>query len=535
MAHTILHVDDDPALPQGFEVELERLGYRLVHTEDPDEALALVREGRPDLLLIEPLLASGDGFGLLEEMRSVAGEDLPVVVLTRGERSPELYGRALDLGAREFLCKPVLRPQLLESVLEYAAREQDSRAPDPEADADGTGDLAECPAAEVLQQMHRRGATGVVLFRAEGGRAAAELRNGFLVAVGSSGPLESLESFLMRTGRITEEQREAALDQVVGGMGNLAEILVAMEVLTEEELDRALQRRAEEPLLAAFGWTSGTWSFAAGRTLDKPRVETERSLASLLIEGVTGHVPDAVVSARLRRRAPLYVSATEPGAPFRPDDAELPPDAAPVLEQAQGDRTLAELLDGAVVPERLLYALVVAGFAELHEDEVLPLLDEVPAEPGAGTDDAAAGGKSAAQRALEAETWFRKGNGLLKARRYDEALEAFGMASHLDPGEGEYVAHLGYALYLSNPDQKLVQREALEHLAKGVKLSPKRPRPFLFLGRIFKVKGDTDAAKKMFRRAYKLDPNGREALQELRVLEQRQRKGRGLMDLLKRR
>jgi tetratricopeptide (TPR) repeat protein len=92
--------------------------------------------------------------------------------------------------------------------------------------------------------------------------------------------------------------------------------------------------------------------------------------------------------------------------------------------------------------------------------------------------------KPSAERALEGERWFRKGKAHLEQKRSSDAVEAFGMASHLDPEQGEYASHLGYALYLTNPTDEVVQREAMEHLACGIKRSPRHELSYVFLGRI---------------------------------------------------
>ena len=92
----------------------------------------------------------------------------------------------------------------------------------------------------------------------------------------------------------------------------------------------------------------------------------------------------------------------------------------------------------------------------------------------------------------------------LMKRRYEEAAEGFGMAAHLDPDEGEYLAHLGYALYLSKPGDSVIQREAMEHVAAGVKRSPERPLSYIYLGRILRGQGDTDAARRVFQRALRI-------------------------------
>jgi tetratricopeptide (TPR) repeat protein len=133
--------------------------------------------------------------------------------------------------------------------------------------------------------------------------------------------------------------------------------------------------------------------------------------------------------------------------------------------------------------------------------------------------------KPSAERALEGERWFRKGKAHLEQRRCAEAVEAFGMASHLDPEQGEYVSHLGYALYLSNPNDEVVQGEAMEHVACGIKRSPKHELSYVYLGRILKAKGDTEVAKKIFLKALRIKPDFHPAVRELRLLEMRERKG----------
>jgi len=79
----------------------------------------------------------------------------------------------------------------------------------------------------------------------------------------------------------------------------------------------------------------------------------------------------------------------------------------------------------------------------------------------------------------------------------------------------------------------VVLREALENVAKGIKLSPNREKPYLYLGRIFRENGAVDRARKMFENALRIKPDCHAALQELRLLDLRQAKGGKLRDRLK--
>ena len=93
------------------------------------------------------------------------------------------------------------------------------------------------------------------------------------------------------------------------------------------------------------------------------------------------------------------------------------------------------------------------------------------------------------------------------------------MAAHLDPSQGPYHAHLGYALHLQHPRNTVVRREALEHIAKGVKLSPEATRPLVFLGRVFRAAHDLESARKVVGRALRLDADCAAARAEMRLIE----------------
>ena len=106
---------------------------------------------------------------------------------------------------------------------------------------------------------------------------------------------------------------------------------------------------------------------------------------------------------------------------------------------------------------------------------------------------------------------------------------------HLDPSQGDYVAHLGYALYRSKPGSDVIRKEALELMAKGVKLAPDQVTPLLFLGRVFRETGAAASAVKVFRKALLLSPEHHEVLQELCLLQVggSQRKKKGLLGRLR--
>ena len=139
------------------------------------------------------------------------------------------------------------------------------------------------------------------------------------------------------------------------------------------------------------------------------------------------------------------------------------------------------------------------------------------------------------RRAVDAELCFQKGQMALRQRAYDLALRCFREASDLHPAEGEYHAHVGWALHCCHPDDPKQAEEALRHIKQGMKLAPDREKPYLFMGRVCQATGRPDVAVKMFTRAVQIQPECVEALRELRLIHMRREKEKGLIARLLRR
>jgi DNA-binding response OmpR family regulator/tetratricopeptide (TPR) repeat protein len=139
------------------------------------------------------------------------------------------------------------------------------------------------------------------------------------------------------------------------------------------------------------------------------------------------------------------------------------------------------------------------------------------------------------QRAVRAELEFQKGEVALRARRPDLAVTHFQTAVDSYPDEGEYHAWLGWALHLTAPGNPITLKKAFAHVHKGRKLAPDRAKPYLFLGRLYLAEGRSEVAEKMFSKTVQLDPDCLDALRELRLLNLRREKAKGLVRRLLRR
>ena len=104
----VMMVDDEPLMTDLIQAYLEDEGYsNFVVTNDPREALELLRREDPGVLLLDLMMPQMSGFELLEAIRADrALRYTPVIVLT-ASTGAESKLRALKLGATDFLAKPV--------------------------------------------------------------------------------------------------------------------------------------------------------------------------------------------------------------------------------------------------------------------------------------------------------------------------------------------------------------------------------------------------------------------------------------------
>lgn len=109
----ILIVDDDPDMLHALQVRLKASGYDVHCAEDGIGAISEARKHTPDLIVLDLGLPAGDGFVVLDTLKTNPDlSSIPVIVLSgRDRRANE--ERVLNAGARAFLQKPVQSNEFL--------------------------------------------------------------------------------------------------------------------------------------------------------------------------------------------------------------------------------------------------------------------------------------------------------------------------------------------------------------------------------------------------------------------------------------
>jgi two-component system, chemotaxis family, chemotaxis protein CheY len=117
MGHRILIVEDSPTMRQLLVFALRRLKeVEIVEAQDGMDGLRRVSNDHFDLALIDINMPVMDGLKLISLIRGDDSlKEIPIVVITT-EGANEDRRRALELGANEYLCKPIQANQVLTVV-----------------------------------------------------------------------------------------------------------------------------------------------------------------------------------------------------------------------------------------------------------------------------------------------------------------------------------------------------------------------------------------------------------------------------------
>jgi len=113
---TILVIEDDSDISRLLGVRLRNAGYDLAFATDGMTAMSVARQTQPDAILLDLGLPAGDGYLVMERLRSFpALAHVPVIVVS--SRDPLTNEeRSLTAGARAFLQKPIDVDRLLAEI-----------------------------------------------------------------------------------------------------------------------------------------------------------------------------------------------------------------------------------------------------------------------------------------------------------------------------------------------------------------------------------------------------------------------------------
>ena len=224
------------------------------------------------------------------------------------------------------------------------------------------GSLKAIRIPEVLTFLNYIKKTGILTVEGDGRTRKVYFHNGEMAFASSSDPRESLGSFLVQRGKITQEQNLESVSQIAPGRRQ-GRILVAMGLLTPSELWENVQSQVLEIIYALFPLKSGFFQFEEMDESGEEKITLSHSATNIILEGVRrmDEWP------RIKQMIPddQAVPRLEPPE-SRDRVVEFNEEERKVLELVDGERTVAEIIRRWPLEEfearRSLVTLIIARY-----------------------------------------------------------------------------------------------------------------------------------------------------------------------------
>ena len=112
----VLVVDDSPTDRQYVSEILTKNGYAVTTADSAEDALAKIKQAKPDLVLMDVVMPGQNGFQATRELaKSDATKNIPVIIITtKSQETDKVWG--MRQGARDYIVKPVKQADLLAKI-----------------------------------------------------------------------------------------------------------------------------------------------------------------------------------------------------------------------------------------------------------------------------------------------------------------------------------------------------------------------------------------------------------------------------------
>jgi DNA-binding response OmpR family regulator len=116
MKKKILIIEDDPDVRLGYHLRLKADNYDTFFAADALTSIAEARKHQPDVIILDLGLPAGDGFVVMERLKTNTHLAVIPVIVVSGRDPHANRERALRAGAKAFLQKPVDNEKLLSAI-----------------------------------------------------------------------------------------------------------------------------------------------------------------------------------------------------------------------------------------------------------------------------------------------------------------------------------------------------------------------------------------------------------------------------------
>ena len=114
--HRVLIIEDEPNIVLSLEFLLQREGYETVAAADGEEGLVLVRRWRPDVVLLDVMMPTRNGYEICQVIKSDPElRPIPIIMVSAKGQEVEVL-KGLELGASAYITKPFGNAEILEAI-----------------------------------------------------------------------------------------------------------------------------------------------------------------------------------------------------------------------------------------------------------------------------------------------------------------------------------------------------------------------------------------------------------------------------------
>lgn len=247
------------------------------------------------------------------------------------------------------------------------------------------GRLIEHSPARLLNYLFEREETGILRFSRQGLTKTLYVVSGVPVNAESTSRDETLGRYLIKTGRITEEDYERSISLMLQQGIQQGAALVRQGCLKPKELYQEVKNHTREKILTAFGWSEGEYEFSPEVGFVEDLYRFEFQFRPLLAAGVLRYLPLGVIERELVR-VPLLPLVPAEDLLERLSGWELDEAASAVVIQIDGRKPWPALCEQTAEPglaRRVLYLLLLSGLV-CPGGELCVEIRQVVAEETAG-------------------------------------------------------------------------------------------------------------------------------------------------------
>ena len=406
MSRTVLIIEDDPAdagTVQRTSFPADGLRSRR-SLPDGETGLDVFAESPFDAVIVDVLLPRIQGFDLLPRLRKLpGGAEVPVIMVSGDARGS---GYAERMQARHsiaaFLQKPVdaerlkaiLRAEIAQSGADEGPKTtkqatETFREPPPLA-ASLQGDLDAVPFARVLGGIYSERLTGALMLRKASIKKLIYFKDGIPVFVKSNLLHECLGRVMVAERLISQEECDRSLARKHNEPHKRqGELLIEMGCISEHNLAFGLELQMQTKLFDLFSWLEGRYQFNPNVVFDGDPVEISMSPAMLIYEGASRSMSTESIRRDLTFTQDwVLVPSADPS--FQSQALQLDPKAERFISLIDGTRSVEALIasgelagaDAAVT----LYALICTSLVRVAFGSTEPY--PMPDRPGIPVPDA---------------------------------------------------------------------------------------------------------------------------------------------------